>query len=152
MLADDDRLYQDSFVAHGGGVIYSYASGQAELFLLAVGDLAKEDQLQRAASDDSRQSAGGSFKPLRNAPGALSPFFDNSMDDYELGEADADNFRAHVRKTNDPDLPLTRTNTVMKDDFGGDAHDDGQESMGIGKCLDGLQIANHLTNHSLPWV
>ena len=138
MLADDDRLDQDSFVAHGGGVIYSYASGQATLFVKAVGDLTKENRIQRAVSVDSKQSTGESFMPLRNAPTSLSPFIENSMDGDGLADADVERFRAHVRKTNNP--VLTRVGKIVEDDDNGGADATGQESTSIGKCLDGVAL------------
>ena len=138
MCSGDGRLYKENFLAHGGEVIYSYASGQATLFVKAVGDLTKENRIQRAVSVDSKQSTGESFMPLRNAPTSLSPFIENSMDGDGLADADVERFRAHVRKTNNP--VLTRVGKIVEDDDNGGADATGQESTSIGKCLDGVAL------------
>ena len=154
-MPGDRLLYEDYFIANGGAVIYSYASGQATLFLKAFDILPKEDKTQRASGPpvDSGKSTENSFEPLHNASSSLLPVGENSSTsawaslqrnsmNFHEAAADADFFRARIGKSDDhPELPVTR---MMDDrpelpvnspkvDIQGDKDADSQP-ISIGKC------------------
>ena len=154
-MPGDRLLYEDYFIVNGGAVIYSYASGQATLFLQAF-DILPKDQTQRASvppADSGKSTENSSFEPLLNASSSLLPVGENSststwasvqrnsMNVYEAA-ADADFFRARIHSSDyQPGLPITR---MMDDrpglpvnspkvDIQGDEDADSQP-ISIGKC------------------
>ena len=154
-MPGDGLLYEDYFIVNGGAVIYSYASGQATLFLKAFDILPKEDQTQRASgpSVDSGKSVENSFEPLHDPSSSLLPVGEftstsawaslqrNSMNFHEAA-ADEDVFRARIGESADhAGLPVTR----MMDDRPGlpvnspkvdiqSEEDANSQPISIGKC------------------